>query len=56
MLVPLAKALGWEDVKASSQAIAQHMTGTLPERISAKMGKQNHKKKIFVGYLRNNRG
>jgi bifunctional non-homologous end joining protein LigD len=56
VVVPLAKALNWEDVKAFSQAIAQHMAGSLPERFSAKMGKQNRKKKIFVDYLRNNRG
>jgi bifunctional non-homologous end joining protein LigD len=28
----------------------------LPERFSAKMGAQNRKGKIFVDYLRNNRG
>jgi bifunctional non-homologous end joining protein LigD len=56
VVVPIAKALGWEDVKAFSQAVAQHMAGSLPERFSAKMGKQNRKKKIFVDYLRNNRG
>ena len=56
VVVPITKALGWEDVKAFSQAIAQHMAGSLPERFSAKMGKQNRKKKIFVDYLRNNRG
>jgi bifunctional non-homologous end joining protein LigD len=56
VVVPIAKELGWEDVKAFSQAIARHMAATLPERFSAKMGRQNRKKKIFVDYLRNNRG
>ncbi|MFP3566516.1 DNA ligase D [Paraburkholderia sp. SIMBA_030] len=56
VVVPLEKGLGWEDVKAFSQAISQHMARTLPERFSAKMGQQNRKKKIFVDYLRNNRG
>jgi bifunctional non-homologous end joining protein LigD len=55
-VVPLAKGLGWDDVKAFSEAIARHMADTLPERFSAKMGKQNRKKKIFIDYLRNNRG
>jgi bifunctional non-homologous end joining protein LigD len=56
VVVPLAKVLGWDDVKAFSQAVAQHMARTLPERFSAKMGAQNRKGKLFVDYLRNNRG
>ncbi|MGQ7937848.1 DNA ligase D [Paraburkholderia sp. D1E] len=56
VVVPLAKHAGWDDVKAFSQAVAQHMATTLPKYFSAKMGAQNRKKKIFVDYLRNNRG
>ncbi|MEQ5844383.1 DNA ligase D (plasmid) [Paraburkholderia acidicola] len=56
VVVPLARRLGWDDIKAFSQAIAQQMAGTLPDRFSAKTGKQNRNKKIFVDYLRNNRG
>lgn len=32
------------------------MANTLPERFRAKMGAQNRKGKLFVEYLRNNRG
>ncbi|CAB3713381.1 DNA ligase [Paraburkholderia sediminicola] len=56
VVVPLAKHAGWDDVKAFSQAVAQHMATTLPKYFSAKMGAQNRKQKIFVDYLRNNRG
>ncbi len=56
VVVPLAKQAGWDDVKAFSQAVAQHMATTLPKYFSAKMGAQNRKQKIFVDYLRNNRG
>jgi bifunctional non-homologous end joining protein LigD len=56
VVVPLAKHAGWEEVKAFSQAVAQHMATTLPRYFSAKMGAQNRKQKIFVDYLRNNRG
>lgn len=56
VVVPLAKHAGWDDVKAFSQAVAQHMATTLPRYFSAKMGAQNRKQKIFVDYLRNNRG
>ncbi|WP_133663354.1 DNA ligase D [Paraburkholderia sp. BL10I2N1] len=56
VVVPLAKQAGWDEVKAFSQAVAQHMATTLPTHFAAKMGAQNRKKKIFVDYLRNNRG
>ncbi|MBN3758018.1 DNA ligase D [Paraburkholderia sp. Tr-20389] len=56
VVVPIAKQLGWDDVKAFSQAVAQHMATALPKHFAAKMGAQNRKGKIFVDYLRNNRG
>ncbi|MGF6937011.1 bifunctional non-homologous end joining protein LigD [Paraburkholderia sp. UCT70] len=56
LVVPLAKQAGWDEVKDFSQAVAQHMATTLPQYFSAKMGAQNRKKKIFIDYLRNNRG
>jgi bifunctional non-homologous end joining protein LigD len=56
VVVPLAKQAGWDEVKDFSQAVAQHMASTLPQYFSAKMGAQNRKQKIFVDYLRNNRG
>ncbi|WP_233809784.1 DNA ligase D [Paraburkholderia sp. HP33-1] len=56
VVVPLAKALGWDDIKTFARSVAQHMARTLPNRFSAKMGEQNRRKKIFVDYLRNNRG
>ncbi|MFM0071197.1 DNA ligase D [Paraburkholderia sediminicola] len=56
VVVPLAKHAGWDEVRAFSQAVAQHMATTLPKYFSAKMGVQNRKQKIFVDYLRNNRG
>ena len=56
VVVPLARQAGWEEVKAFAQATAQHMAATLPDRFSAKMGAQNRRSRIFVDYLRNNRG
>ena len=56
VVVPLVKHAGWDDVKAFSQAVAQHMAATLPEHFSAKMGARNRRRKIFVDYLRNGRG
>jgi bifunctional non-homologous end joining protein LigD len=56
IVVPLTKHEGWDEVKEFSQAVAQHMATTLPKNFAAKMGAQNRKGKIFVDYLRNNRG
>jgi bifunctional non-homologous end joining protein LigD len=56
VVVPLAKQAGWDEVKNFSQAVAQHMATMLPKYFSAKMGAQNRKQKIFIDYLRNNRG
>ncbi|WP_442808614.1 DNA ligase D [Trinickia soli] len=56
VVVPLARQAGWDEVKAFAQATAQHMAATLPDRFSAKMGAQNRRGRIFVDYLRNNRG
>jgi bifunctional non-homologous end joining protein LigD len=56
VVVPLARHAGWDEVKAFAQAAAQHMAATLPDRFSAKMGAQNRRGRIFVDYLRNNRG
>jgi bifunctional non-homologous end joining protein LigD len=56
VVVPLTKQAGWDEVKGFSQAIAQHMASALPKYFSAKMGAQNRHDKVFVDYLRNNRG
>ncbi|HEX7683010.1 MAG TPA: DNA ligase D [Trinickia sp.] len=56
VVVPLSRHAGWDEVKAFAQATAQHMAATLPDRFGAKMGAQNRRGRIFVDYLRNNRG
>ena len=56
VIVPLTRHAGWDEVKAFAQGVAEHMARTVPERFSAKMGPRNRVGKIFVDYLRNNRG
>ncbi|MEX3915038.1 DNA ligase D [Paraburkholderia sp. BR10872] len=56
LVVPLTRPAGWDEAKDFARAVASHMAATLPERFSAKMGAQNRKGRIFVDYLRNNRG
>jgi bifunctional non-homologous end joining protein LigD len=43
-------------VKAFARAVADHMARTLPDRFTSTMGPRNRKGKIFIDYLRNNRG
>lgn len=56
IVVPLVRRHSWKEVFEFSQAVAQHLAGTLPRRFSAKMGAKNRIKKVFVDYLRNRRG
>ncbi|OUM08134.1 DNA ligase D [Pseudomonas syringae] len=56
VIVPLARQADWDTVKAFSKAIAEFVSGQLPERFTAKMGPKNRVGKIFIDYLRNSRG
>lgn len=56
IIVPLTHKQGWDEVKAFSKAVAQHMARVLPSRFSAVSGPKNRVGKIFVDYLRNSRG
>ncbi len=54
--VPLARHADWETVKHFSKSIAQFAARMLPERFTAVMGPKNRVGKIFIDYLRNQRG
>ncbi|MGY4532016.1 bifunctional non-homologous end joining protein LigD [Pseudomonas sp. TE3786] len=56
IVVPLARQAGWDSVKAFAKALASFMTRQIPERFIDKMGPQNRVGKIFLDYLRNQRG
>jgi bifunctional non-homologous end joining protein LigD len=56
VVVPLSRRHTWEAAKRFSRLVALHLTATLPDRFSAKMGARNRIGKVFVDYLRNNRG
>ncbi|HEX8593442.1 MAG TPA: DNA ligase D [Pseudomonas sp.] len=56
IIVPLARQADWETVKTFAKAIAEFISHQLPERFTATMGPQNRVGKIFIDYLRNNRG
>ena len=56
VVVPVKGKLGWDEVKAFSQAIVHHLASTLPDRFAFKSGAKNRVGKIFIDYLRNGRG
>ena len=59
IVVPVAVGAGsleWDDAKALSQRIVEHLARTLPDRFVAKSGPKNRVGRIFVDYLRNGFG
>ena len=56
VVAPLKPQLGWDAVKAFSQAVVQHVSDVLPTRFVAKSGPRNRVGRIFIDYLRNGFG
>jgi bifunctional non-homologous end joining protein LigD len=56
VVTPIRAQAGWDEVKDFSQAIVQHMAGTLPQLFVAKSGPKNRVGKVFIDYLRNGFG
>jgi bifunctional non-homologous end joining protein LigD len=56
IVVPLQRRADWDVCKRFSQAVTQHLARTIPQRFVARMGAKNRVGKVFVDYLRNNRG
>ncbi len=56
IVVPLRRVHTWDEVKAFSKAIADHLAHMIPDRFLAHMSKQKRKGKIYIDYLRNAKG
>jgi bifunctional non-homologous end joining protein LigD len=56
VVVPLTPRAGWDEVKAFSEAVVQHMAKVIPQRFVAKSGAGNRVGRIFIDYLRNGHG
>jgi bifunctional non-homologous end joining protein LigD len=56
VVVPLNPAVDWAVVKAFSHALASAMAAAAPDRFIAKVSKAARRGKIFIDYLRNQRG
>lgn len=56
IIIPLGRYHSWDTVKAFAKLISQFMTREIPDRFVDKMGPKNRIGKIFIDYLRNQRG
>jgi bifunctional non-homologous end joining protein LigD len=56
LVAPITPKLGWDDVKAFAKAIADALVAARPDRYTANPLKRTRIGKIFVDYLRNQRG
>ncbi len=56
VVAPIAPKQGWDDVKAFAKAIADALVEVRPDRYTANPLKRTRSNKIFVDYLRNQRG
>lgn len=56
VIVPLTPKAGWEDVRNFSSRFANAMAANEPNRFTANLSKAKRDGKIFIDYLRNQRG
>ena len=56
IVVPLTPTSNWDEVKDFSEAVVVHLARTVPQRFVARSGPANRVGRIFIDYLRNNRG
>jgi bifunctional non-homologous end joining protein LigD len=53
VVAPIQAALGWDEVKAFTQRIAEMLVKARPELFTAKIAKARRPNKVFADYLRN---
>jgi bifunctional non-homologous end joining protein LigD len=56
LVTPLRRAAGWDTVKLYARLFAELMTARAPDRFTAQMSKAKRKGRIFIDWLRNERG
>ncbi|WP_136637388.1 DNA ligase D [Pseudooceanicola onchidii] len=56
VVAPLRRVAEWDTVKLFSQVLATHLAQSEPERFTASMSKSKRSGRIFIDWLRNERG
>jgi len=56
VIAPLQPDAEWDEVKTFCKAFAQHMADAEPNRFTANLSKAKRQGKLFIDYLRNERG
>ena len=56
IVLPLQRVHTWDEVKAFSKGLADHLVRLIPDRFIANMSKPKRTGKIYVDYLRNAKG
>jgi bifunctional non-homologous end joining protein LigD len=56
IVVPIRRRSGWDELKTFSHAVAHQMTLAYPDQFIDTISKKKRTGKIFIDYLRNNRG
>lgn len=56
VIVPLAPKAGWDEVKTFARALSQRLADARPDRYVTTMSKAKRKGRIFIDWLRNERG
>ena len=56
VVVPLTPRDDWQTVRDFSETLVRHMAKTIPQLFVATSGPKNRINRIFIDYLRNNRG
>ena len=56
LVVPIRRRTGWEEAKTFAGAVARDLARLRPDRFTAEMKKAKRQGRIFIDYLRNDRG
>jgi bifunctional non-homologous end joining protein LigD len=56
VIVPIARTQAWPEVKAFASGLARKLAASAPDRYVAQMSKARRKGRIFIDWLRNERG
>jgi len=56
VVAPVRPGAGWDDTRAFARGVAERVVSLAPDRFTSNMSKAKRTGKIFVDYVRNNRG